>query len=157
MAGQASGKPPQQGRGRGLERACSEDERYVGDINSPLKCNGFSGVNTSAETENQQSCPVNSVFEGAFKGPNEVQPVQNDIDEDFAEELCLEKECDSAAEVIKDSSSRVFLKDTNQQLRTSRADQDSSRASPTIVKARDRKSTRLNSSHNVASRMPSSA
>ena len=108
----------------------------MGDINSPLKCNGFSGVNISAETENQQSCPVNTVIEGAFKGPNEVQPVQNNIEDDFAEELCLEKECDSAAEGIKDSSSREFLKDTNQQLKTSRADQDSSRASPSIVKAR---------------------
>ena len=108
----------------------------MGDINSPLKCNEFSGVNISAETENQQSCPVNTVIEGAFKGPNEVQPVQNNIEDDFAEELCLEKECDSAAEGIKDSSSREFLKDTNQQLKTSRADQDSSRASPSIVKAR---------------------
>ena len=94
----------------------------MGDINSPLKCNEFSGVNISAETENQQSCPVNTVIEGAFKGPNEVQPVQNNIEDDFAEELCLEKECDSAAEVIKDSSSREYLKNTNQQLRTARAD-----------------------------------
>ena len=89
-----------------------------------------------AETKNQQSYPVNTVIGGAFKGPNEVQTVQSNIDEDFAKELCLEKECDSAAEVIKDSSSREYLKDTNQQLRTSRADQDSSRTSSSIVKAR---------------------
>ena len=104
----------------------------MGHIKSPLMCNGFSGVHSSAETENPQSYPTNPVIEVEFKSPNDVHTVPGNIDE----ELCMEKECDSVAELLKYSSSRDQLKDTSPQLNNSRADQDSSRASLTPVKAR---------------------
>lgn len=108
-AGQTSGKPLEQGSGTGQEQACNGDEGYMGHINSPLMCNRFSGVNCSAETEDPQSYPANAVIEAAFKSPNDVHTVQENIDEEF----CMEKECDSATELINDSSSRDHLKDIN--------------------------------------------
>ena len=67
-----------------------------------------------------------------FKSPDDFEMVLKDIDED----LCKEKERNSATEVFMDSNSRAKLSDSIPQLTKSHADQDAPRVSPPLQNAR---------------------
>ena len=67
-----------------------------------------------------------------FKSPDDFEMVLKDIDED----LCKEKERNSATEVFMDSNSRAKLSDSIPQLTKSHADQDAPRVSSPLENAR---------------------
>nr|POF06401.1 hypothetical protein CFP56_55483 [Quercus suber] len=94
-----------------------------GHINSPLMHNGLAGVNSMIETKIPQSYPANPDMEVELKSPNDVQTAPRNIEEDIDEMLRKEKICDSAVDLISDSTSRDQLKHTKQQLITSRVGQ----------------------------------